>query len=449
MLYLVIPPLLLSILFFLNARKKGFRFIVSNVLLAYLLMVFVSAIFISQNPLSGEPFVYPPAVLYLAFCFLLIAIPVLQMKDGTEVSISKDIPPSKYTFLVSILLVLLLPAAIYSSNQILLLREFISADMTKSEFGQQQDTQIRGNLFLLYVYFVMSFSFPCLFLAVYSWVMKRGSPLVRVLLLFCGFTPGLQGFRIMSRSAMINCLFYAAAAVLVFLLCQPKNSRKKIPKSFLILAGLALIPILVVSWSRFKDEMLYWMFGYFCDGPYSFGAFYYAIREMDIIPSGGGMYSFPFFLEILNKVFRMPIPEGFDPEWSSQCRLEYYYICRSTIGSFKTVIGALLLDFSRTTVACIMAVFSLLFTTFFRRASIDRISTIYAMVLFAHFVFYSTIGFLFTTVPGNMQFLVSILFYFVLRLMEKDDTPDPGDGSAKDADNGSGDGSQETTDRAA
>ena len=421
MFYLFIPPIIFTILLFLNMQIKTRRFNVSNTLLIFLLVSFVSAAFLARNPLSGETFINLPAILFLSFCFLMITFPVIFLKDYPDIIISKTIPPDKLKQLVWGLLFFLLPAAIYASSNILLIRDFFYADMTKNEFGQMHNIQVRGNFFLMYVYCAMSLSFPCLFLSIYSWNIKQINSFTRILLLFCGFTPGLQGIHIMSRSALINCVLFLLATVLVLFPSFPKKEQKRLIKLTLLVLGLIMIPLFIISWIRFKGEVLYWTFGYFCDGPYSFGIFHYAACNLKLMPQGGGMYSFPYFVEILNKVFDIPISNEYDIDWYQNVRNEYYYICGSSPGSFVTVIGTLLMDFSQKMIAFLMIAFSVFFTTFFRTASNNRLSTVYMEIIFAHFILFSTIGLLYSSVPGNIQMLVTILFYFVLRSLEQDD----------------------------
>ena len=421
--YQSIPAAAMLILLVLNLVRKRSFFCLSTVSLLYTFAAFAGAVMMIDMPMNGYPFVNPEAMFFLTVCYSFLCLPVLYYKDGklTDGQIMY-VDERRFRFLVLLLIVLTVPAAAYFSfRSAPSFWNFLHAGVSREQFRTSVDIARTTSVAGMAMNTAVVFSHCATFAAIYGFAFRKIDWLHAVLLFIGGLSFAISTLENVARSGILE---YGMLIFVLFMVFFPKmdaDVRAKARRIVCVIAGLLLIPFLLLTIVRFSrggsvDEPLgYTLFAYFSTGPYSFNADYVVRTECGLPPTKGAL-TCPYLPLLMDKVNGTSeyddAMEEIDDRTQNNAP-EYLAVCNGYAADFKTAVGSFLMDFSPAAVFAVMLVVCVLFVRLFKRSRNRPVDFVFASIYF-FIVFMAPIGYVFVTRLRTTMLLAFILFAFLL-----------------------------------
>lgn len=391
----------IAIFTFFTYKKKG-GFTASIFLLGLYLLCGICSlldIYFSKDYQILNPSYLPFAILFVAYLYLFIA-PFVKVKEQT---ITTFVLPNKHLLdaISNVIIVLSMGAIVFFSNGVRSVFQYSSlVDARNDRYYQEMSFMEAGPIYTIFSVAASLFVFALLLFFVYSAI--GGNKKKRILLLISSISEPLHVLTEVGRDGIVFWIFTFAFFFLLFKDYLPYNTTKKLKKYSVIMIALISIPFLLISFSRFSEDVVGGMVSYMGQ---QFKHFCYYM-ELPNRPLRHGA-DFPLWFEVTGQI---------KPERGS------WVLGYTDSGAFRTFIGGFVQNFNvigTFVVGLILAVFVKLTLKIKNHAM--TISQLFLYITFFEVYAQGVFYFRHFTRGGNLFIIICIIGWFVFKQLSLSD----------------------------
>ena len=348
---------------------------------------------------------------FLSVCMCLILLPLLRL----DLSAGRFVCPDdrRVRMLALIVIIATVPATGYFLQYV---GHIFEHDISALRIENKMNNAVLSVSILHRLFISCSYLYViALGLFVYGFIRQVFSRRVIILLFVGSLSYPLSGFYLYSRGIM---LLYGvtlfAFAILGFRFCRPEL-RYRLVRGFVTMALILSVPFAFITVERFSDNKEQGLFEYVGGGPRYFSRIYHHSEYWMKDPSA--LFLRPFSMLWDKFVDRAPSHERMLDVYETNKVLTYSEESTDEPSApFITMCGALLAEFSESSVLAIHVGLALIFAWIF--GMFRRCMTLPGLMVCGCYlvtaIMYS-IGYMYMGTPGNMAFILIALSACVLR----------------------------------